>query len=132
MKATAELVNRGDDMADWVLQGTVRRRKLATLDATGGAELDFDVYSSNSRWIITDILCFTNQAQTQAPYPTVTVYLGGIQFGEAEGASWVGNQEHFGGKVEMTACDTLRVVYAGGVVGSVATVIIEGENYLWR
>lgn len=119
-------------MADWVLQGTVRRRKLATLDVTGAAEIDFDVYSSNTRWIITDVLCFTNQPQTQAPYPTVTAYLGGIQFGVAEGASWVGNQEHFKGRLEMTACDTLAVVYAGGVAASVATVIIEGENYLWR
>lgn len=119
-------------MADWVRQGTVRRRTSVTLDVSGNGEVDFDVYSSNTRWVITDVLVFTNQLQTQAPYPTVTTYLGGIQQGQAEGASWVGNQEHFKGKLEMTACDTLRVVYAGGLAGSVGTVIIEGENYLWR
>lgn len=119
-------------MADWVLQGKVRRRSSAKLDASGNAELDFDVYTSNTRWIITDVLVLTDQPQTQAPYPTVTIYLGGLQQGTAEGASWTGNQDIFRGKLEMTACDTLRVQFTGGLPGSVATVTIEGENYLWR
>jgi len=119
-------------MAKWVLQGTVRRRSSAILDGSGNAELDFDVFTANTRWVITDVLVLTDQPQTQAPYPTVTIYLGGLQQGQAEGASWTGNQDIFRGKLEMTACDTLRVQFVGGLAGSRATVTIEGENYLWR
>lgn len=120
-------------MADgWEPVGTVRRRKSVTLDATGAGELDFDVYSANTRWIITQAFVQTNQAQSTAPYPTVTVQLGGLSQGQAEGGTWTGNMDIFNGRVEMNCCDTLSFLFTGGVAGSVATVSIEGENYLWR
>jgi hypothetical protein len=28
-------------------------------------------------------------------------------------------------------CDDMYVVFTGGVVGSIATAIIEGDSYLW-
>ena len=65
-----------------------------------------------------------------APYPTATVYLGGQQVGVSEGATWTGNQDIFSGVAEMT-CDDLYVVFTGGVAGSIATAIIEGDSYLW-
>ena len=118
-------------MADWVPQGTVRRRKSVTLDANGNGTVTFGVdWSSNHKWVINSVIVATSQLPTVAPYPTATVYLGGQQVGTSEGATWTGNQDIFSGVAEMT-CDDLYVVFTGGVAGSVATVIIEGDSYRW-
>jgi hypothetical protein len=118
-------------MAEWVQQGTVRRRKSVTLDASGNGTVTFGVdWSSNHKWVINSVIVATSQLPTTSPYPTATVYLGGQQVGVSEGATWTGNQDVFTGVAEMT-CDDLNVVFTGGVVGSVATVIIEGDSYLW-
>jgi hypothetical protein len=49
----------------------------------------------------------------------------------SEGATWTGNQDVMRGQVEMTA-DDLSVVFTGGLAGSVATAVIEGDSYLMR
>ena len=119
-------------MADWRRIGTVRRRASVTLDANGNGSVEFGVtYSSNHKWVISDVVISTNQATNVAPYPNATVYLGGQQAGVSEGASWTGNQDTLTGVFEMTGED-LFVQFAGGVAGSVATVIIEGDSYLWK
>jgi hypothetical protein len=118
-------------MADWVKQGSVRRRQNVTLDGNGDGTITFGVdWSANHKWIITSLLVSTTQAPTTAPYPTATAYLGGQQVGVSEGATWTGNQDIFTGTAEMGA-DELYVVWTGGVPGSVATAIIEGDSYLW-
>ena len=119
-------------MAGWQPAGDVRRRRAVTLDGSGNGSVDFDVYSANHKWIIDTVFCTTSQAQTVSPYPQVITYVGGVQAGVATGASWVGNQTTLRGPQELTAGDTLTVQFNGGVAGSVATVIIEGRNYLWR
>jgi hypothetical protein len=118
-------------MAEWVQQGTVRRRKSVTLDSNGNGTVSFGVdWSSNHKWVINSVIVATNQSPTTAPYPTATVYVGGQQVGVSEGATWTGNQDTFSGVAEMTA-DDLNVAFTGGVPGSVATAIIEGDSYLW-
>lgn len=118
-------------MADWVQTGSVRRRKSVTLDGSGNGTVTFGVdWSSNHKWVISSLIVATNQAPNQAPYPTATAYLGGQQVGVSEGATWTGNQDVFQGVAEMTA-DDLNVAFTGGVPGSVATAIIEGDSYLW-
>jgi hypothetical protein len=118
-------------MAEWVQQGTVRRRKSVTLDGSGNGTVSFGVdWSSNHKWVISSVIVATNQSPTTAPYPTATVYVGGQQVGVSEGATWTGNQDTFSGVAEMTA-DDLNVAFTGGVPGSVATAIIEGDSYLW-
>ena len=119
-------------MADWLPMGPVRRRASVTLDGSGNGSVSFDVYSANHKWIIDTVFCTTSQAQTVSPYPQVITYVGGMQSGVAEGASWVGNQTTLRGPQELTAADTLTVQFNGGVAASVATVVIEGTNYLWR
>ena len=117
-------------MPDWVRQGTVRRRKSVTLDGSGNGSVTFGVdWSSNHKWVISDIIVATNQASTQTPYPTATAYLGGQQVGVSEGATWTGNQDVMRGQVSMTAED-LTVAFTGGVVGSGATAVLEGDSYL--
>lgn len=119
-------------MADWQRQGLVRRRKSVKLDGSGNGSVTFGVdWSSNHRWVISDVLVATDQASTTAPYPTATAYLGGQQVGLSEGATWTGNQDIMRGQIEMTA-DDLTVSFAGGVAGSTATAVIEGDSYLWR
>jgi len=119
-------------VADWQKVGEVRRRKSVVLDASGNGTVTFDVWSANHKWEIHDVVMATDQAQTTTPYPTVTIYLGGQQIGVSEGASWTGNQDIFRGKVTMEPCLDLTVTFAGGVVGSTGTVILEGDSYLWR
>jgi hypothetical protein len=119
-------------VADWIRQGIVRRRQSVTLDGNGNGTVTFGVsWSSNHRWVISDIIVATNQNPSVAPYPTATAYLGGQQVGVSEGATWTGNQDVMRGQVEMTA-DDLAVAFTGGLAGSVATAVIEGDSFLWR
>jgi hypothetical protein len=119
-------------VADWISQGLVRRRKSVVLDGNGNGSVSFGVdWSSNHKWVVSDIIVATSQASTQAPYPTATAYLGGQQVGVSEGATWTGNQDIMRGQVEMTA-DDLTVQFTGGLAGSVATAVLEGESFLWR
>jgi hypothetical protein len=118
--------------ADWREIGPVRRRASVTLAADGTGSIPFSVYSANHKWIIWEVVVNAGGA-TPAIYPQVTLHVGGqAQAGLSEGASWLGNQETFQGRIEMTAADDLSVDFAGGVAGTVMTAIIEGTNYLWR
>jgi hypothetical protein len=119
-------------VADWREVGPLAAAGTVTLDASGNGQIPFDVYSANHRWVIKGIVASTNQASTQTPYPTVTVYLGAVQQGQSSGASWTGNQETFAGNIDMGCADTLFVNFTGGVAGSIATARISGTNYLWR
>lgn len=119
-------------MGDWQRIGTVRRRASVKLDGSGNGTVTFDVtYSSNHRWVISDVIVATDQSQTSPPYPTATAYYGGQQVGVSEGATWTGNQDIMRGSIEMTA-ETLSVAFTGGLAGSVATAVIEGDSFLWR
>ena len=119
-------------MPQWIEIGSVRRRAAVTLDGSGNGSVSFDVQHANQKWTIDTVFCTTNQAQTTSPYPQVIAYLTGMQAGAAEGASWVGNQTTLRGPMDMDAGDTLNVQFNGGAAGAVATVVIEGTNYLWR
>ena len=119
-------------MADWQRIGRRRKRASVTLDASGNGSVTFDADSANHKWAIEDVLLATSQAQTAVPYPTVTTYIGGQQVGVSEGASWIGNQDILRGLIELGPCDTLTVAFTGGVAGSVATAIAEGDSFLWR
>lgn len=119
-------------MADWQRVGTVRRRGSVVLDGSGNGTVTFGVtFSSNHKWVIADVLVATSQSSTQSPYPTAIAYLGGQQVGVSEGATWTGNQDVMRGQIEMTA-DDLNIAFTGGLAGSTATAVIEGDNYLWR
>lgn len=119
-------------MASWEPQGSVRRRKAVILDGSGNGEVTFGVdYSANHKWEIADIIVSTSQSSTTPPYPTATVYLGGQQAGVSEGATWTGNQDVLRGQMSMTL-DELTVAFTGGLAGSTATVVIEGDSFLWR
>jgi hypothetical protein len=117
---------------DWQKIGPRRKRASVTLDGSGNGSVSFDVDSANHKWIITDIVLATSQAQTTSPYPTATTYLTGQQIGVSEGASWIANQDVLQGSLELGPCDSLVIAFTGGVAGSVATAIAEGDNYLWR
>jgi hypothetical protein len=117
---------------DWQKIGLRRKRASVTLDASGNGFVSFDADSANHKWVIDTVFCTTSQAQTAAPYPQVITYVGGMQTGVAEGASWIGNQTTLRGPQEIGPCDTLNVQFNGGVAGSIATAIVEGSSYLWR
>jgi hypothetical protein len=119
-------------VADWNRIGTVRRRGSVKLDGSGNGNIDFYVtYSANHKWVIADVLVATDQSSTTAPYPTATAYYGGQQVGVSEGATWTGNQDTMRGIIEMTD-EALTVRFTGGIAGSVATVVIEGDSFLWQ
>lgn len=120
-------------MPDWQRVGLRRRQKNVVLDGSGNGSVFFDVPSANHKWVVTSVIGTTDQAQTTAPYPTVTAYLGGNQqLGQSSGATWTGSQFTLRGEVEMDAGLDLTVAAVGGVAGSKLTVIAEGDAYLWR
>lgn len=126
-------LDRGDEAAGgwrWTAVGEIRRRQSVTLDASGNGSVTFIVRHANQRWIIRYVGVSTSQAPTTAPYPTATVYEGPQQAGMSDGATWTGNQDTFTGRFIMDAGTDLTVAFTGGVVGSVATVVIEGTNEL--
>jgi hypothetical protein len=102
------------------------------LDGSGNGSVNFDVPSANHKWVITDVIGATDQAQTTAPYPTVTAYLGNQQVGQSQGATWIGAQFTLHGTTVMEPGLDLAVAATGGLAGSRLTVIIEGEGFLWR
>ncbi|HEV2317348.1 MAG TPA: hypothetical protein VGV89_07225 [Thermoplasmata archaeon] len=117
----------------WAEMGPLRRRKSVTLDGNGNGSVMFEVFSANHRWLIHTLVASTSQAQTAPPYPQVVAYLGqNQQAGRSEGGSWLGNQVTMRGDIEMDAGEDLTVAFTGGVPGSVASAVIEGENYLWH
>jgi hypothetical protein len=119
-------------VADWIRQGLVRRRKAVVLDGSGNGSVTFGVdYSSNHKWVIQEVLVATSQSSTSPPYPTATTYLGGQQVGVSEGATWTGNQDTLRGSMEMTL-EEFTVAFTGGLAGTTATVVIEGDSFLWR
>lgn len=115
---------------DWAQVGEVRRRQSVTLDGSGNGSVTFNVRHANQRWLIGFITVSTNQSPNVAPYPTATIYEGPQQAGMADGATWTGNQDVFRGRFVMDACTDLTVAFAGGIAGTVATVVIEGTNEL--
>jgi hypothetical protein len=117
---------------DWHKIGPRRKRASVTLDGSGNGSVSFDADSANHKWVISSVILSTSQAQTTAPYPTATTYLTGQQIGVSEGASWIGNQDVMEGTVELGPCESFTVAFTGGVAGSVATAIAEGDSYLWR
>lgn len=120
-------------MPDYKKAGAVHRSGTCTLDATGSGTIIFEVQHANQRWKIYSVVISTNQAQTTAPYPQATVYAGGIaQPGLSQGASWLGNQVTLTGEVMMDPGIDLTVGFSGGVPGTVATAVIDGDNELWR
>jgi hypothetical protein len=92
--------------------------------------VSFDVRSSNQRYVVGFIVVSTNQSSSTAPYPTATIYEGPQQAGMADGATWTGNQDVFRGRFVMDAGTDLTVSFAGGIPGTIATVVVEGVNEL--
>ena len=117
---------------DWQPAGVFRRRASVKLDGSGNGMVTFDVQHANQMWQVHTVQASTGQTSVTAPNPQMVVYLGGQQEGSREGASWVGNQVTLHGSIDMNACDTLTVSFTGGPAAAVATVVIAGDNFLWR
>ena len=119
-------------MAGWQKVGSIRRRASVVLDSSGNGSVFFDTQHANQMWDIQTVQASTGQTSISVVNPQMIVYLGGVQEGAREGASWVGNQVTLHGSLEMASGDTLTVQFNGGPPGAIATVVIQGDNYLWR
>lgn len=120
-------------MADWVKVGNVNQVLRGTLGNQGFTRLQFAVTSSNRKWIIRSVVCTTNQANNQQPYPNVDVHIG--MYGHDAmrvGSTWLGNQNVLTGEFEMDDGDDMFVAFSGGIPGSIATARITGDSYVWR
>lgn len=119
-------------MPDWRKVGPVRRGSKTTLDASGNGSIVFSVYSANSKFEIESVVVKAAGANP-ALFPQVTLYSGlNQQDARSEGASWLGGQVTFLGKMIMDNGDDLTVGFARGTAATVLTAVIEGINYLWR
>lgn len=126
-------------MARWVLVGELARWAAVVLDSNGAGNVMFQVPSSNWKWVVTDIVCSTNQG-SEVPYPDVAAhessdpYHPGQHAAVTHGRSWMGQQQTLTGHIEMDDGRDLVVQFGRenpGVPGSTATAKIHGRTYQW-
>lgn len=121
-----------DRQATWHEIGPVRRGQTCKLDGSGNGSIVFSVFSANSRFILDSVVAKAAGAKP-ALFPQVTLYNGlNMVDASSSGASWLGGQVTFRGKIIMDNADDLTVGFAQGTAGTILTAVIEGVNYLWR
>lgn len=118
----------------------LKKSGTVTLTATGGL-LFFSPDHANQRWEITSVVVSTDQAATATTIPVATLAinsptLGLISPGNQRGATYSGNQDTFGGQIDIGPCDELDVhftPYPGisgtPLIGVHASAVITGFKY---
>ena len=124
--------------------GMLRKSGSVVLDANGTGVILFDVDNGSQRWVVNSIVTTTNQAATATlvPYCTgclntydVSVISPGNQFG----TTYSGNNDTFGGSLDVSPTDTFCVLYypppgesGAALAGVVAAAVIRGTYYTRR
>lgn len=102
-------------------------------DSTPGGVIILQPANAHQRWVVTEVDVSTNQGPTQIPVPTAEVFVNGqLSRMNSRGATWSGNQDSFTGNVKVGPCDYLQIVFTGGILGSTASAVVEGNYYTRR
>jgi hypothetical protein len=112
--------------------GDLKQAGSVVLDGSGNGTISFSAQNARQRWEVTAIVVSTSQAATATPVPVATVYVNGVSTGNSQGATSSGNQDTFSGTVQVGPCDTLSVVFAGGIAGTTAFANVAGTKYTRR
>lgn len=125
-------------------EAQLRKTGQVALDSTGNGVLTFDPDNARQRWVVTGIVVSTNQAATATVVPVATAALNTAAFatlsaGNNRGQSWSGNQDTFGGQIDVGPCDFLTVAFSpppgqsgSSMSGVIASAVITGTKYTRR
>ena len=122
------------------VSGQLKQSSSIMLDANGNGAIYFTPNNSHQRWEISSVVVSTNQGPTNIPIPTAEIFINGVSFGttivtstgQSLGATWSGNQDSFSGKADVGPCDSLAIVFTGGIAGTMAFSNIRGTYYTRR
>lgn len=128
--------------AGWTeTQAQLRKTGSVTLDANGNGVIIFDPDNARQRWVVTGVVVSDNQAATSTVIPVATIALNTTSLStmspaNQRGATWSGNQDTFGGALDVGPCDFMAVIFSpppgtGGSVlaGVICTAIVTGVKY---
>lgn len=122
----------------------LKKSGQVTFDATGNGVLTFDPDNGHQRWVVTSVVVSTNQNATATVIPVATLAINTVSLatmspGNQRGATWSGNQDVFGGQMDVGPCDFLTVLWSpppgqSGVslVGVTGTAVVTGTKYTRR
>ena len=126
------------------VSGMLRKAGSVKLDASGNGVILFDVDNASQRWVVTSIITTTNQnAQaTLVPFATGalnTYSVSTIAPGQQFGTTFSGNNDTFGGSIDVSPTDTFCVLYypppgqsGSPLSGVIASAVIRGTYYTRR
>ena len=118
----------------------LKKSGTVTMTAAGGV-LFFSPDHANQRWEVAAVVVATDQAATATTIPVATLAinsptLGLISQGNQRGATYSGNQDTFGGLIDVGPCDELDVHFTPApgqsgtpLVGVKASAVITGIKY---
>jgi len=131
--------------AAWTeVQGQLRKTGSVTLDANGNGTLIFDPSSARERWVVNEVVVDDNQSATATTIPIATVALNStaqstMSLANQRGTTWSGNQDTFGGNMDVGPCDFMAVIFGPPpgtsgtpLTGVICTAIVTGVKYIRR
>lgn len=125
-------------------EGLLYKSGQVTLDASGNGVITLDPSSARERWEVTSVVVKTNQAATATVVPVATVakntsIVSHLSQGNNHGQTWSGNQDIFGGLIDISPADYLSVLFtpppgASGspLSGVIAYATVKGKRYTRR
>jgi hypothetical protein len=124
--------------------GMLRKSGAVILDASGNGVILFDVDNASQRWVVTSIVTSTSQNATATVYPFCTGALNTYSLSTLSplnqfGTSFSGNNDTFGGAIDVSPTDTFCVLYypppgqsGAPLAGVRASAVIRGTYYTRR
>jgi hypothetical protein len=127
--------------------GQLKTSGQAVLNSAGIATIPFSPDHANQRWVITSVVCSTNQPSQSlcVPYGTLalnTVDITQLSQGNQRGTTYNGYQNTFSGAMDVGPCDFVSVLFypppgatnaqIAALAGVIASVVINGTKYTRR
>lgn len=126
------------------VSGMLRKSGSVKLDANGNGVIEFGVDNASQRWVVNSIVTQTDQDSTATvvPYCTgaINTYtLATLSPSNQFGTSYSGNNDTFGGALDVSPTDTFCVLYypppgqsGSSLSGVRAIAVIRGTYYTRR
>jgi hypothetical protein len=126
------------------VQSQLRKSGQVKLNSQGRGFISFDPDSARQRWVVTKAVVTTDQSSTATLVPVAQVALNSTDVttaspGNLDSATWSGNQDTWGGEIDVGPCDFLSVLFfppsgqsGASLSGVTCTAVITGTKYTRR
>ena len=126
------------------VSGALRKFGSVKLDGSGFGVIELQPDNGNQRWVVSSIVTQTNQAAQATLVPYVTGALNSytlstLSLGSQFGSSYSGNNDTFGGSLDVNPTDTFCVLYypppgqdGSPLAGVIASAVVRGTYYTRR